>query len=100
PPTESCILSLHDALPISSAVLADRTESISRDNEVLPRDKAEKDKSNSARLGLTLAELTAKTIEDNHLNGVSSASVRPSRALLLLDRKSTRLNSSHVAISY
>ena len=60
----------------ASAVLADRTESISRDNEVLPRDKAEKDKSNSARLGLTLAELTAKTIEDNHLNGVKGLYVK------------------------
>jgi serine protease Do len=60
----------------ASAVLADRTESISRDNEVLPRDKTEKDKSNSARLGLTLAELTAKTIEDNHLNGVKGLYVK------------------------
>jgi len=60
----------------ASAVLADRTESISHDSEVLPRDKTEKDKSNSARLGLTLAELTAKTIEDNHLNGVKGLYVK------------------------
>src|SRR5712672_1407388 len=60
----------------ASAVLADRTEAISHDSEVLPRDKTEKDKSNSARLGLTLAELTAKTIEDNHLNGVKGLYVK------------------------
>src|SRR5712671_3022920 len=37
------------------AMLADRSESISGDNEIAPREKSEKDKSNSARLGLTLS---------------------------------------------
>jgi serine protease Do len=58
-----------------SAALADRYESM-RDNEVSPREKTEKDKSNTARLGLTLAELTPKIIEDNHLNGVKGLFVK------------------------
>jgi len=59
-----------------TAALADRTESMSSDNEVPSRDKTEKDKSNSTRLGLTLTELTAKIIEDNHLNGVKGLYVK------------------------
>jgi len=56
--------------------LADRSESMSRDNETLPKEKPEKEKSNTARLGLTLAELTAKITEDNHLNGVKGLFVK------------------------
>jgi len=59
-----------------SAALADRYESMPRDNEVSLREKAEKEKSNTARLGLTLAELTAKIIEENHLNGVKGLYVK------------------------
>jgi serine protease Do len=59
-----------------TAALADRSESISTDNDVPAKDKAEKDKSNSARLGLTLSELTAKIIEDNRLNGVKGLFVK------------------------
>jgi serine protease Do len=59
-----------------TAALADRSESMSSDNESLAREKAEKAKSNSARLGLTLTELTAKIIEDNHLNGVKGLFVK------------------------
>ncbi len=59
-----------------SAALADRSESMTSDNDQPARDKAEKDKSNSARLGLTLTELTAKIIEDNHLNGVKGLFVK------------------------
>ncbi|HYW72795.1 MAG TPA: Do family serine endopeptidase [Pyrinomonadaceae bacterium] len=59
-----------------TAALADRSESMSRDNEVAPREKTDKEKSNTARLGLTLAELTTKMIEDNHLNGVKGLMVK------------------------
>jgi S1-C subfamily serine protease len=59
-----------------TAALADRSESMSSDNESLAREKADKAKSNSARLGLTLTELTAKIIEDNHLNGVKGLFVK------------------------
>lgn len=58
-----------------TAALADRSESMSRDIET-PREKSEKEKSNSARLGLTLTELTAKIIEDNHLTGVKGLFVK------------------------
>ena len=40
------------------------------------REKPEKEKSNTARLGLTLAELTAKIIEDNRLTGVKGLFVK------------------------
>ncbi len=59
-----------------SAALADRYESMTRENDASPREKIEKEKSNSARLGLTLAELTPKIIEDNHLNGVKGLFVK------------------------
>jgi len=58
------------------AMLADRSESISKDNDSTPREKPEKDKSNSARLGLTLSELTPQIIEDKHLNGVKGLYVK------------------------
>jgi len=58
------------------AMLADRSESISRDNDVAPREKIDKDKSNSARLGLTLSELTPQIIEDKHLNGIKGLYVK------------------------
>lgn len=58
------------------AMLADRSESIARDNDVAPREKPEKDKSNSARLGLTLSELTPQIIEDKHLNGIKGLYVK------------------------
>ena len=59
-----------------SAALADRYEAMISDNNALPREKAEKEKSSTARLGLTLAELTPKIIEDNHLNGVKGLFVK------------------------
>lgn len=58
------------------AMLADRSESIASDNDVAPREKPNKDKSNSARLGLTLSELTPQIIEDKHLNGVKGLYVK------------------------
>jgi len=58
-----------------TAALADRAESM-RDNDVSLKEKPDKEKSNSARFGLTLTELTAKIIEDNHLNGVKGLFVK------------------------
>jgi len=58
------------------AMLADRTESISRDNEIAPREKPDKEKSSSARLGLTLSELTPQIIEDKHLNGLKGLYIK------------------------
>src|SRR5438105_4641667 len=58
------------------SMLADRAESISRDNDITPREKSDKDKSNSARLGLTLSELTPQIIEDKHLNGIKGLYIK------------------------
>src|SRR6266550_468660 len=58
------------------AMLADRSESISRDNDITPREKSDKDKSNSARLGLTLSELTPQIIEDKHLSGIKGLYIK------------------------
>jgi len=60
----------------TTAALADRAESISPDIDTVKSEKLEKDKSNTARLGLTLAELTTKMIEDNHLSGVKGLYVK------------------------
>src|SRR5690625_6415872 len=68
-PTCSCTLSLHDALPISSAVVADGAPQIPADLDLL-------------------CELV--------LNETSEEIPETTRG----DRKSTRLNSSHVANSY
>jgi len=59
-----------------TAALADRYESMTSENSELPREKPEKEKSNTARLGLTLAELTPKIIEENRLNGVKGLFVK------------------------
>src|SRR5256885_132372 len=58
------------------AMLADRAASIPHDNDITPREKSDKDKSNSARLGLTLSELTPQIIEDKHLNGIKGLYVK------------------------
>src|SRR5690625_3502442 len=47
-----------------------------------------------------LPEHTQEVIENQGNEGGSDFSARPGRHSELLDRKSTRLNSSHVAISY
>src|SRR5439155_26201669 len=75
-------LSLHDALPISCGIRARRA---SRGVHGRPADPD--------RLGLS-----ARTADARHLRGDH----RPlaDRASAVRDRKSTRLNSSHVAISY
>ncbi|MFN2577892.1 MAG: trypsin-like peptidase domain-containing protein [Pyrinomonadaceae bacterium] len=58
------------------AMLADRSESIARENDVAPRERPDRDKSNSARLGLTLSELTTQIIEDKHLNGIKGLYIK------------------------
>src|SRR5262249_79043 len=49
--------------------LAERPDLIGRNNDVAPKVKSDEPRSNSAQLGLTLAELTPQMIEDTHLNG-------------------------------
>src|SRR5690606_41337340 len=94
--TEIYTLSLHDALPISEF------ETIK---------SLYKEKSQNIKLGDTLNELSKSTqkfdlilscppfgMRTQHINGEKSPF--DFATTLLLDRKSTRLNSSHVKISY
>lgn len=59
-----------------TATLADRSESLSGDGETATRSKTDTGKSNSARLGLTLAELTPQLIDEKRLSGVKGLYVK------------------------
>ena len=59
-----------------TVTLAERPDFLGRNNDVAPKEKSEDNRSNSARLGLTLAELTPQMIEDQHLNGVKGLYVK------------------------
>jgi serine protease Do len=59
-----------------TATLADRSESLRGDGEGAPKDKPDNSKSNSARLGLTLAELTPQLIDEKRLTGVKGLYVK------------------------
>src|SRR5207253_10511803 len=94
--TETSPLSLHDALPISTNAPADLI-----DLGYTPRDgewgaTASVDKFFGSNLD---EKLKARGIKTVILCGTSFQGVGISNALAA-DRKSTRLNSSHVAISY
>jgi serine protease Do len=59
-----------------SVALAERPESPNAYETVTTKAKAETTKSNSARLGLTLSELTPQLIADKHLNGLKGLYVK------------------------
>jgi serine protease Do len=59
-----------------SVALAERPELAAGPETIAPRPKAETAKSNSARLGLTLSELTPQLIADKRLNGVKGLFVK------------------------
>src|SRR5690606_41564608 len=85
-------LSLHDALPIS---IIERFSNFPINVEVLSRFKSPKEqKSIVERLGKGLVDLVVGT------HRLLSKDVKFKDLGLLIDRKSTRLNSSHVKISY
>ena len=58
-----------------TVALAERPDFTARD-EVVPKDKPDAAKSNGARLGLTLAELTPQIVADKHLEGVKGLYVK------------------------
>src|SRR5207244_11341154 len=93
PPTENAILSLHDALPISPVELTH--ECLSRIERLNPKLNA----FITVTADSALAEARQAEAEIQHdgwrgpLHGIPIA-------LKDLDRKSTRLNSSHQIISY
>src|SRR5207253_10632746 len=94
--SETHTLSLHDALPIS-------TQSLPRLKKIpnapapraspLPRPAAQSQRVATVRRDAT-SPSPAPPPDASRPNGTASAAVRTR------DRKSTRLNSSHVAISY
>jgi len=59
----------------TTATLIDRSDYLSRDTDATPKSKSDT-KSNSARLGLTLAELTPQLIDDKHLGGVKGLYIK------------------------
>jgi serine protease Do len=59
-----------------SATLAERPDFYGRGGDTPAKDKPEDAKSNSARFGLTLAELTPQMIDDKHLNGVKGLFIK------------------------
>src|SRR5438045_4316666 len=58
-----------------SATLADRADFL-RDTDSSVRDKTQPSKSNTVRLGLTLAELTPQLVADKHLDGLKGLYVK------------------------
>ena len=59
----------------TTATLADRADFLGVP-PTAPKAKSDSDKNNSARLGLTLTELTPQLIEERHLNGVKGLYVK------------------------
>src|SRR5699024_12202915 len=93
PPTEFYTLSLHDALPIS--VVPDRAAEI----ELLPGVCASQPGGHFP--GSAVVHWTAPDGEGVLFTGDTIGSVADPRWVTFMrDRKSTRLNSSHVSISY
>src|SRR5207249_9776121 len=84
-PTDFTTLSLHDALPILIEISPDAIYVVDGDGVCVLGNRAGAD-----LVGLPQDELVGTPVTDTYL-----AEERD-----LLDRKSTRLNSSHVSISY
>ncbi len=59
-----------------SATLIERPNFNDRGSDAPAKEKPDETKTNTARLGLTLSELTAPMIEDKHLNGVKGLYVK------------------------
>src|SRR5690606_41398709 len=96
--TATCSLPLHDALPISTLRRRDRHElepRVSEDGRLRVRQALEaRQRGYGRRLRLNVCEQRDVVIE------LLAAVVEVGRQLRRPDRKSTRLNSSHVKISY
>ncbi len=59
-----------------TVTLAERPDFTARDGEVGPKDKPDTVKTNGARPGLTLTELTPQLVEEKHLSGVKGLLVK------------------------
>src|SRR3712207_7428653 len=89
--TEIYTLSLHDALPISVDGLLERRQRLDRLEDGVER-------RGGHRLTLSADPAAAQPLQS--LTAQQCAADLPARRLGQLDRKSTRLNSSHANISY
>ena len=59
-----------------SVALSERPDFAAADETITPKDKSDAAKTSSARLGLTLSELTPQLIADKHLQGVKGLYVK------------------------
>src|SRR5690606_41135803 len=100
PPTEIYALSLHDALPIFDDLAGSRP-SFHRKNHMLKQDAANYQVFRKAgiRLNEEMLPHLAKVMAGRS-NILLPAIHAFDQAHVVIDRKSTRLNSSHVKISY
>src|SRR5205814_3171760 len=94
PPADTYTLSLHDALPICAI----EVEWLARDGMTVTPNATLARVHGPAR-SLLIAERTVLNFL-SHLSGVATLTRRFVRAAGGRDRKSTRLNSSHLGISY
>src|SRR5207249_6026819 len=100
PPSHShpSLLSLHDALPISvtlsiSGLPTGVTASVFTPNPVTPASPA-------ATSTFTLTAAATAPVVSSVIVTITGAPLGKTTTFTLKDRKSTRLNSSHVSISY
>src|SRR5690606_41711884 len=98
-PTEVHALSLHDALPISIAHRDRLFDGLHADGEI--RDAGDRERArDGARRDDDLVVLEVVRLSHGGGDGRGLRRVRDTGDLARQDRKSTRLNSSHVKISY
>src|SRR5206468_9481969 len=100
PPTDIYLLSLHDALPISDrfgGLLLDKHQ-LAKSNEYYHKIHPTEAAGVDSRLAAEKAKVEAKARADAEAKARAAAA--KATALPTLDRKSTRLNSSHDQISY
>src|SRR5205814_4790354 len=96
PSTRICPLSLHDALPISALLGVQPGRVLEREDEVADVDLvARTDQQRRADLAAVHVRAVGALQIEQHV-----ALVLEHDARMTLDRKSTRLNSSHLGMSY
>src|SRR5205807_9726170 len=93
-------LSLHDALPIYDALNTSlRVEHMLTHTQML-RSEFQRSHTTADNLGVGDFDLPERAYSQTRDENVFRASLSGSMRKSLLDRKSTRLNSSHLVISY
>src|SRR5205807_8174005 len=92
PPAVLCTLSLHDALPISAAEPPAAEPSAG--------DAGRRGKPKRRRFNFNVLESLEKIVQSKTSEPAATTGWTPPVAGTPVDRKSTRLNSSHLVISY